>query len=246
MRLLTIPSTSRALCLAVAAAVLLTGMFALAGTASAANESVTIYQNKLRTEAQRAEILKRGGGKCVRRPSESAVRFRIGKATRSCAYLVPVIGRDIELSATGRIFKSTPKAVKPKIYLALNLRQSGNGSRYELAVYPSGRRYQIRKHLPDGRVKILKGGKAGRKINGFGEPNRMTFQVYNGVVEGKPKYMARISARVNGKSLAVVRDPRGGGDVPGQDTTFAISSTKGAKGALGSFTNLKVRIPNPF
>lgn len=246
MRLLTIPSTSRALCLAVASAVLLTGMLAFAATAGAAQDSITIYKNKLRTEEQRAQILKRGDGRCSRLASESAVRFRLGRETRSCGYLVPVLGRDLELTATGRIFKSTPKVVKPKVYLALNLRQSADGSRYELAVYPSGRRYQIRKYLPDGSLKILKGGRAGRKINGFGEPNRLTFQIYNGMIEGKPRYVARVVALVNGKKLAVVRDPRGGGDVPGQDTTFAISSNSGAKGAFGSFTNLRVRIPNPF
>jgi hypothetical protein len=206
---------------------------------------LTVYQNKLRTSDQRDQILKQGDGKCVRRSSDSAIKFRIGKATRSCRYLVPVVGRDVELTATGRLATTIPGDLKPRVYLALNLRQGNDGSRYELAVFPSGRRYQIRKYLPTGRLQVLKGGKAGRAINGFGEKNRMTFQAYNGVVEGKPKFMARLVARVNGKLLAVVRDEKGG-ELSGQDTTFAISSNKSATGAVGSFTGLRVRIPNPF
>jgi hypothetical protein len=223
----------------------LIAVLACAGAARADESSITIFKSKLRSDDQRAQIQKKGEGNCNRQKSESAVKFRLGRATRSCAYLVPVAGRDIEVMATGRIFQSTPKSLKRRVYLALNVRQADDGSRYELAIYPSGRRYQLRKYANDGSVQVLKRGRAGRKINGFGEPNRMTLQAYNGV-RGLPRGTARVVARVNGKPLTVFRDPRGGASIPGQDTTFAISSNKGAKGAFGSFTNLRVRIPNPF
>ncbi len=146
MRLLTIPSLSRTRALAIGlfAAMLLT--LSLSATADAAS-SITIYKNKLKTSDQRAEISQKGKGKCTRGGSSAAVKFRLGKKTKDCRYLVPVAGRDLEVTATGRIFASTPKKVKPSVYLGLSLRQANDGSRYEFAVYPSGRRYQIRKVL---------------------------------------------------------------------------------------------------
>lgn len=230
---------------------LIAGVFAsvlvslsLAGAAEAAS-SITIYQNKLSTSDSRSQIGKyQGKGNCARKSSDNSVKFRLGKSTRECSYLVPAVGRDLEVSATGRLFKSTPKAIKPRIFLALNLRHAKNGSRYQLAVYPRGRRWQIRKILPSGKVEALKGGKAGKKIAGYGKKNRMMLRAYNGI-KGQPSGSARLVARVNGENLGFTDDPKGG-ELDGRDTTFSIASNKGAKGAFGSFTDLRVRMPNPF
>ena len=229
----------------------LTGVFAsllvslsLAGTASAAS-SVTIYQNKLSTDDNRAQVGKYGGkGNCVRSSSNNSIKFRIGKSTRECAYLVPVVGRDLEVTGTGRLFKSTPKALKSRTFLSVNLRQAKDGSRYQLAVYPSGRRWQIRKVRRSGKIQVLKGGKAGKVIRGFGDANRMVLRAYNGM-QGQPSGSARLVALVNGKPLGFADDARGG-ELKGRDTTFSIASNKGARGAFGSFAGIRVRMPSPF
>ena len=249
MRLLTIPSIS-----ALSAPrgwVLLAGLFAsllvslsFAGTAGAIS-SIAIYQNKLSTADNRAQVAKyRGKGNCIRSRSNSSIKFRIGKSTRECAFLIPVVGQDLEVTATGRLFTSTPKSIWSKTFLSVNLRQAKDGSRYQLAVYPSGRRWQIRKVRNGGRVEVLKGGKAGKKIGGFGDANRMVLRAYNGIA-GQPSDSARLVALVNGQKLGFANDARGG-ELRGRDTTFSIASNKGAKGAFGSFTGLRVRMPNPF
>ncbi len=237
-------SASRAAALLTGALVTLIASLSMVGAAQAAS-SITIYQNKLTTENNRAQVGKyRGKGKCTRSSSKNSIKFRIGKSTRECAYLVPVVGRDLEVTATGRLFKSTPKSIKSRTFLSVNLRQAKDGSRYQLAVYPSGRRWQIRKVRKGGKVEVLKGGKAGKIIGGFGEKNRMMLRAYNGI-KGQPSGSARLVARVNGETLGFTDDARGG-ELEGRDTTFSIASSKGAKGAFGSFTGLKVRMPSPF
>jgi hypothetical protein len=246
MRFLTNPSISLS-----RARTVLIGLFAsllvslsMAGAAGAAS-SVAIYKNKLDSVDKRAQVGKyRGKGSCIRSSSKSSIKFRIGKSTRECAYLVPVVGRDMEITATGRLFKSTPKAIKERTFLSVNVRHAKDGSRYQLAVYPSGRRWQIRKVRNGGKVEVLKGGKAGKVIGGFGEANRMVLRAYNGI-SGQPSGSARLVAIVNGKKLGFTDDPSGG-ELQGRDTTFSIASSKGAKGAFGSFTGLTVRMPNPF
>ncbi len=249
MRLLTIPSTSalptpRLKVLLAGIFVSMLASFALAGPAGAAS-SITIYQNKLSTADNRAQISKFGGkGNCSRSSSQNSIKFRIGKSTRECAYLVPVVGRDLEVTATGRLFKSTPKALKSRTFLSVNLRQAKDGSRYQLAVYPNGRKWQIRKVRKGGKIQVLKGGKAGKVINGFGDANRMVLRAYNGI-KGQPSGSARLVALVNGQKLGFADDARGG-ELEGRDTTFSIASNKGAKGAFGSFTGLRMRMPSPF
>ncbi len=249
MRLLTIPSMSALF--STRAKVLLAGVFAtlvaslsLAAAADAAS-SITIYQNKLSTADNRAQVGKyRGKGNCIRSSSDNSIKFRIGKSTRECAYMVPTVGRDLEVSATGRLFKSTPKALKSRTFLSVNLRQAKDGSRYQLAVYPSGRRWQIRKIRKGSKIQVLKGGKAGKVIGGFNQANRMVLRAYNGI-KGQPSGSARLVALVNGEVLGFTDDARGG-ELEGRDTTFSIASNKGAQGAFGSFTGLRVRMPNPF
>ncbi len=246
MRLLTNPSFSPS-----RAKIVLAGLFAallaslsVAAVAGAAS-SIAIYNNKLTTTESRTEVQKyRGKGNCIRSSSENSIKFRIGKSTRECAYLVPVVGRDLEVTATGRLFKSTPKALRSRTFLAVNLRQAKDGSRYQLAVYPSGRRWQIRKVRNGGKVEVLTGGKAGKIIGGFNAANRMMLRAYNGI-DGRPSGSARLVALVNGKMLGFTDDARSG-ELKGADTTFSIASKKGASGASGSFTGIRVRMPNPY
>jgi hypothetical protein len=243
MRSLMIPSTSRGAGLGLVSA--LVALVALVSAPVAgATPSIGIYGNQLSSGAARGEIAQFGGGACARGGSSKALRFRVGKRTRECFYLVPVVGRDLEVTATGRLFRNTPKAVRSHAYLGVALRQARNGSRYQLVVYPSGRRWQIRKVLSDGRIQVLKGGRAPGAIKGFSEANRMVLRAYNGV--GRlPASTARLVALVNGKRIGAADDVRGG-QLAGRDTTFSIGSRKVANGAVGSFVRLRVRIPDPF
>jgi hypothetical protein len=244
MRFLTIPSISvsraKALVLGLIAAAVVS--MSLAGTASA--QSIPLYANSLETANGRAQIVKKGAGKCKRGGSRTALRFTAGKRTKACTFAVPVVGRDVELTATGRIFKSLPSQLRKSIFLALNLRQARDGSQYQLAVFPSGRRFQIRKIFPNGSTRILKAGRNVASIRGFSKANRMTLRAYNGV-PGRPASSARLVAYVNGKMVGVADDARGN-ELEGRDSSFSIASARNATGTSGSFTGIVVRIPNPF
>lgn len=226
-----------------AAVITATAGFGLVSTAGAV-DSITIYKNSLKSSESRNEVRQFGGGNCKRGGSSSAFRAKVGKGTRECFYRVPMAGRDLEVSATARIFKATPKKVRPDVYAAVSLRQARDGSRYQLAVYPSGRRFHLRKVLDSGRILSLDGGKLGKKVKGFNEANRLTLRAYNDL-PGQPSGSARLVAIVNGHRVSVTDDARGN-LLQGQDTTFSIGSKKGANGALGSFVKIVMRLPDPF
>jgi hypothetical protein len=241
----SMPGPARiALSAAITAALMAFSALALAPAAHSAS-ALTIYKNDLRSSDGRGEIRQLGGkANCRRGGSSTAFRIKVGKKTRDCYYLIPVVGRDLQVAATARVFKSTPKDVRPKAFAAVNLRQGSNGTRYQLAVYPSGNRYKVRKVSGDGKVRILASGKAGSVIKGFGQPNRLTLRAFNDV-KGQPAGSARLLAIVNGKRLAVIND-REGGKLESRNSTFSIGADRNATGASGSFVNLKLGVPDPF
>jgi len=203
--------------------------------------SITDYRNSLKSSAARQEIKQfRGKDNCDRGGSKKSFRLEIGKRTRECAFKVPFVGRDVGITTSGRLFSSTPKKVKPKAYLSVSVRQASNGSRYQLCIFPGGKRFQLRKVFPNGKIQKLESGKAGKKVGGFGKSNRMTLRAYN-TKDGS----AGVFAAVNGHRLAYVVDPRGN-VLEGRDTTFSIGSKKSARGARGSFVKLSGTLPDPF
>jgi len=223
--------------------VALIGTLALVSAVQAAS-SLTLASYSLKSASSRDEMRQIGNGNCNRGGSSSAFRFTIGKKTKECFYRVPVVGKSLEISASARLFKSTPKKVRSQAYVAVNLRQASDGSRYQLSIFPSGRRYQVKKVFSDGKVEMLENGKAGNKINGFDEANRISLRAYNGV-DGADAGTARIMAMANGNKLAVVDDDRGN-ELEGQDSTFSIGSKNNATGAIGSFTSILMRMPDPL
>jgi len=244
MRFLTIPSISVSRAKAVAVGLLAVAILSLSFAGAASAQSIPLYVNSLKSANGRDQVVKKGPGNCVRGGSKVALRFTAGKRTKACTFAVPVVGRDVELTATGRIFRSLPSQLRKGIFLALNLRQARDGSQYQLAVFPSGRRFQIRKVFPNGSTRVLKSGRNVASIGGFSKANRMTLRAYNGV-RGRPATSARLVAYVNGKLVGVVDDARGI-ELKGRDSSFSIASARNTTGTSGSFSDVLVRIPNPF
>lgn len=220
----------------------LTGVLALAATATAA--SVGIYRNSMDSEAQRAQIAKLSGERCRRGGSEEALRIVVGKRTRECAYRTSVIGRDLEVEAIGRLLSGTPKPVRNKAYLALNLRAGRAGAHYQLAVYPLQRKAQLRKTLSDGRTKYLHVEKGVRSVKGVNRANQMRLRAFN-VTRGRDKGKSRIVAFVGKRMVADVTDDAAG-ELQGRSSGFAVGAARGAKGLVGSFDDVVIRVPNPF
>jgi len=216
----------------------------LAQTSQAA--SLTIYKNALDSPTKRSNVTQFGSSsKCKRGSSKTAITTRLGSKTRECSYRVPVAGKNIELAATGRLSKSTPKSIRSRTFLGLSLRHGNDGARYQFVVFPSSTRAQIRKVESNGKFKVLASAKLGRKqVKPLGKSNKILFGAYNGT-KGKPASNARLFARVNGKFVLSANDSKGN-ELSGTAATFSIGSDKFARNASGSFAKLIVRIPDPF
>src|SRR4051794_33180029 len=128
--------------LAALAAVLIVA--AVAGAAM-----IGIYRNGMETTAQRAQLVKLAGGECSRGGSEGALRIAVGKKTDACSYRTPVLGRDLEISATERLLSGTPESLQRKAYLGLELR-AGAGAKYQLLAFPLQRKVQLVKFTATG------------------------------------------------------------------------------------------------
>jgi len=225
------------------ASIVAVALLVIAGTAGAA--LIGLYRNSMETDAQRGQIGKLSGDRCGRGGSPHAFRITIGKATRECAYRTPVVGRDLEIAATLRLFSSTPKAVKRKAFLALNLRTGEAGAGYQLAVFPLQRKAQVRKVLSGGEVEYLHIEKGVSSIKGTDQANELRLRAFN-VTSGPDKGKCRVIAFVGNRQVADVLDP-GAGELQGRGSGFSIGVVSGsAKGAVGSVDDVVIRVPNPF
>lgn len=228
--------------LATAIAVASAAVALLASSAGAA--LIGLYRNDMEADAKRGQIGKLSGERCGRGGSEHAFRITIGKATSECAYRTPVVGRDLEISATERLFSVTPKAVKRKAFLALNLRTGEQGAGYQLAVFPLQRKAQVRKIFSDGRVEYLHIERGLTSVKGTDEPNELRLRAFN-VTSGPDKGKCQVIAFVGGRQVADVIDPAAG-ELEGRGSGFSIGAVGSAKGLMGSVDDVVVRVPSPF
>ncbi|HYP54673.1 MAG TPA: hypothetical protein VEQ41_00005 [Solirubrobacterales bacterium] len=227
---------------ATAMAVVLLALAAFASGAGAA--LIGLYRNDMDSDAKRGQIGKLSGERCARGGSDQAFRILVGKGTSECSYRTPVIGRDLEIAATARLFSAAPKAVKRRAFLALNLRTGEQGAGYQLAVFPLQRKAQVRKISSDGRVEYLHIERGLASVRGTDEPNELRLRAFN-VTSGPDKGKCRILAFVGGRQVADVLDP-GAGELQGRGSGFSIGAVGDAKGAAGSVDDVVIRVPSPF
>lgn len=204
---------------------------------------IGIYRNGMESEAQRVQIVKLSGERCSRGGSDHALRIVVGKHTRECAYRTPVVGRDLEIAAIGRLLSNTPTAIQRKTFLALNLRTGGAGAGYQLAVFPLQRKAQLRKVLPDGQVKYLHVAK-GVRAKGLNMANELRLRAFN-ETSGPEKGSCHVLAFVGGQLVADVVDPAAG-ELEGLASGFSVGAAGAAKGAAASFDDAVIRVPSPF
>lgn len=225
------------------AAVSLAAVAVLGLAASASAALIGVYRNSMESQAQRAQIVKLTGDRCGRGGSDHALRIVIGKATRECAYRTPVIGRDLEVAVTGRLLEGTPKAVQRKAFLAVNLRAGQAGARYQVAVFPLQRKAQLRRISADGSITYLH-VERGINTKGLNQANQIRLQAFN-LTTGPEKGKCHILAFVGRQLVADVNDSASG-ELQGRTSGFSVGATGNAKGAMGSFDDVVVRVPDPF
>ncbi len=220
---------------------LLLATAALAANAGAA--VIGLYRNAMESKGLRAQIVKLSGARCAAGGSDHAFRIFVGKATKECAYRTSVIGRDLELSTVGRLLEGTPKPVQRKAFLAINLRAGGAGARYQLAVFPLQHKAQLRRYTGAGKVEYMRVAR-GIRTKGLNRANELRLRAFN-VTKGAEKGTCRILAFVGGQLVADVSDPAAG-QLQGRTAGFSLGAVGNAKGALGSFDDVVVRVPSPF
>lgn len=211
--------------------------------ASAGAALIGVYRNNMESEAQRAQVVKLSGERCGRGGSDHAVRIVVGKRTKECAYRTPVVGRDLEIAAIGRLLSNTPLAVQHKAFLAVNLRTGGAGAGYQLAVFPMQSKAQLRKVLPDGQVRYLH-VEQGVKTKGLNRANELRLRAFNST-SGPEKGSCHILAFVGGQLVADVTDTAAG-ELEGRASGFSLGAVGNAKGVVGSFDDAVIRVPSPF
>lgn len=204
---------------------------------------IGIYRNGMESEAQRAQIVKLSGESCGRGGSDHAVRVVVGKRTAQCAYRTPVVGRDLEIAAIGRLLSSTPLPVQRKAFLAVDLRTGGAAAGYQLAVFPLQGKAQLRKVLRDGQIEYLHIEK-GVRTKGLNKANELRLRAFN-VTSGLEKGSCHILAYVGAQLVADVTDS-GSGTLEGRASGFSLGAIGNAKGTVGSFDDVVVRTPSPY
>jgi len=224
------------------AALFLAGVAVLACAASAGAALVGIYRNGMESDGQRAQIVKLSGERCGRGGSDHAVRIVVGKRTRECAYRTPVIGRDLEVATVGRLLSNTPKPLQRKAFLAVNVRTGGAGAGYQLAVFPLQGKAQLRKIFSDGRIEYLHIEK-GVATGGLDRANELRLRAFN-LTAGPKQGTCQIVAYVGGQLVADVNDAASG-ELEGRASGFSLGAIGSAKGVVGSFDDVVVRVPAP-
>jgi hypothetical protein len=220
-------------------AALLAGLLccAVAGAAM-----IGIYRNSMESLAQRSQLVKLSGKACERAGAGGAMRIMIGKATSSCSYRTPVIGRDIEIAATERLLSGTPTALQRKAYLGLMLR-AGAGAKYALLVFPRQKKAQLIKVTSAG-TKYLAIAKNEKAVVGVNEANKLRLRAVN-VTSGPEKGQARLFAYVGSKLVGEAKDDAAG-DLSGRASAVVVGTVKNGNGIVASVDDVVVRVPSPF
>jgi len=225
-------------------AVISTGLLAALALAAGASAAVIgVYRSNMESAGLRGQIVKLSGARCKSGGSEQAFRIYVGKRTKECAYRTPVIGRDLEIAATGRLLQGTPKAVQRRAFLTLNLRAGGAGARYQLLLFPLQRKVQLRRVTTDGKIEYMH-VERGVRAKGVNQANVLRLRAFN-VTKGPEKGKCRILAFV-GKQLVVDVSDSAAGQLQGRTSGFGLGAAGNAKGTLGSFDDVVVRVPSPY
>jgi hypothetical protein len=215
---------------------------ALALAASASAAMIGIYRNGMETTAQRAQLVGLAGGSCTRGGSSGALRIAIGKRTGACSYRTPVLGRNLEISATERLLSGTPPALQRKAYLALELR-AGGGAKYQLLTFPLQRKVQLVRVSGEG-SEYLAIAKDVKTVMGVNKANSLRLRAIN-VTSGPERGQAQLVGYVGGAAVVEATD-EGAGDLSGLASAVSIGAVKSGNGVIGSVDDVVVRVPSPF
>jgi hypothetical protein len=207
--------------------------------AAAALATVTVYRNNFSGKAEARELQHVEGSSCDRSWREGAenLRIKVKKGPEACGYRPPVEGDsdqpDHDWQAKEKLLNDTPKGVRDGAYLAVAVR-FGKDAGYELRVFPTTRKYELRRS-PSGGGGSFPATGTDPAIKGINKVNVLRLKAKGATVTGL----------ANGKQLAQVTDPNPS-DVDGRKLEVAIGHTESSgKPVLAVLDDLALRVPNP-
>ena len=210
----------------------------LAAAGAYATVWVPIYGNDMSTNGLRSQLVQFGKGKCAPSGVAGTFRVKIGKQTQACVYRSTVIGRDLSIVISGKLLSGTPGSIASRTFISVSLR-NGDGGQFQLQVFPKKGTYKlVRDTPPNGKEAVVASHKSSA-VKGLNLANKLRLDAAN-----TTNNSCRVTAYDNGKKLAAFTDPACS-DLSGRLSTFSVGSTKAAKGALASFDNLQVSLPDP-
>jgi hypothetical protein len=209
-----------------------------AAFAAAALGFVDVYVNPFskRGEVRQVSLVK-GGKNCDRDflKKRGVMEINVKSGPAACIYKAPVQGDsahpDHRFEAQGRILKTTKTAIRDDAYLSIAVRVGG-GDRYELRVFPKGRKFVLRRQP----------GGAGFPVNGtdpaIGTPGQLNKMKLTAIGN-------RVTAHVNGARVADVNDANAS-SIKGRKVEFGVGTRANTgKDTDGNFTKLKLSVPDP-
>jgi hypothetical protein len=218
------------------------GLIGLLAATSAFAAMVGIYRNEMGSTAARAQLIKISGASCVRGGATDAMRVAIGEKTDACAFRTPVLGRDLEISATERLLSGTPKAVQRKAYLGLELR-AGGGAKYQLLVYPGQRKAQLIKYTAEG-PEFLQIAKDLPGVMGVNKANKLrlrALQIRSGPEKGRTALAGFLGAEKVVEGIDALP-----ADLGGEASAVTVGAAKNGNGVIASIDDVVVRAPVNF
>lgn len=220
----------------------------LGGAAAAVAGPVTVALYRFQSAGDASAFYKVRGNRCAKRWwKQRTLGIYVAKGTNACGFRSSVVaasgdpGPDQEMSAAVALSGRTPRNLRRRIYLAVAVRQS-NSAGYELRVFPVAQVWQLWRD-PRGAAgpARIAAGKGNFIRRGVGRRNYLTIRAFD--YGSSAPYLL---ARINRERVLLTRDRRGA-QPNGRRTVVSVGAFKGAAtGALGTFDNVAIRVPNPF
>ncbi len=219
---------------------------AVAGVAMAGPVTLALYH--FSSSADVAAFPKVKGAKCQKKLRHGdTMGVIVGQGTNACGFRSSVVGdsssggTSLEMAASTNLTGSTPAKLRKKVYIGVAVRQSDNEG-YELRVLPVNQKWQVfRDAKGSGGSTLFASGPCKCIRAAGGKRNDLVLRAFN---EGSA---VRLRAVINGKVKLNAKDTAG--NQPAGRRTVLVLGAKGnasAKGAVGAFDDVAIRVPNPF
>lgn len=220
-----------------------------AGAVAAQAGPVTVALFRFQAQGDVNAFHKVLGAKCNKKwRKRKSLGVRVGPGTNACGLRSSVVGdsteggADFEMAASANLAANTPVSLRKKVYLGLAVRSSDTTG-YELRVLPLNRKWQLWRDAkgPPGPELLASG--SGKFIRpGVGRRNDLLLRAFD-----YGSATVRLLAKVNGKRV-LARADSAPSQPDGRRTVVTVGGkgTAVVRGAVGSFDNVAIRVPNPF